>query len=120
MQPPKVLYIQRANVAALDRDMPSAVGHGMFLVPLPRSFDRRRSQRPARMQTDQAPDCEPALNLKADPTSVDPAASRLDADGPTQEAFFDVADDLPALCWAAHGSGGIFWFSRRWYASIYS
>ncbi|MBR1216225.1 HWE histidine kinase domain-containing protein [Bradyrhizobium sp. JYMT SZCCT0180] len=31
------------------------------------------------------------------------------------EDFYDVANNLPTLCWIADPNGSIFWYNRRWY-----
>ena len=31
------------------------------------------------------------------------------------EDFYDVANNLPTLCWIADAEGSIFWYNRRWY-----
>ncbi|MDP1865380.1 MAG: HWE histidine kinase domain-containing protein [Bradyrhizobium sp.] len=31
------------------------------------------------------------------------------------EDFYDVANNLPTLCWMADADGSIFWYNRRWY-----
>jgi PAS domain S-box-containing protein len=31
------------------------------------------------------------------------------------ENFYDVANNLPTLCWIADADGSIFWYNRRWY-----
>ena len=31
------------------------------------------------------------------------------------EDFYDVANNLPTLCWVADAGGNIFWYNRRWY-----
>ena len=31
------------------------------------------------------------------------------------EDFYDVANNLPTLCWVADAEGSIFWYNRRWY-----
>ena len=31
------------------------------------------------------------------------------------EDFYDVANNLPTLCWIADVDGSIFWYNRRWY-----
>ena len=31
------------------------------------------------------------------------------------EDFYDVANNLPMLCWVADAGGNILWFNRRWY-----
>jgi PAS domain S-box-containing protein len=31
------------------------------------------------------------------------------------EDFYEVANNLPTLCWVADAAGSIFWYNRRWY-----
>ena len=34
---------------------------------------------------------------------------------PDDAAFRLLADNIPTLCWIAHGDGYIFWYNRRWH-----
>ncbi len=58
---------------------------------------------------------EDALKTKGDGPARD--ATRRELAEPIASANdpFAVADDLPALCWAADVGGRLFWFNRGWY-----
>jgi PAS domain S-box-containing protein len=50
-------------------------------------------------------------------SALEPVAGRA---SDCEEAFrrdglFDLANNLPALCWIARPDGDIFWYNRRWY-----
>ena len=50
---------------------------------------------------------------------IDAALSTMIEPGETPEvsdaAFRLLADNIPTLCWIAHGDGYIFWYNRRWH-----
>jgi PAS domain S-box-containing protein len=49
--------------------------------------------------------------------SVASAVAVLDSEDALRpsEDFYEIANNLPTLCWIAYADGNIFWYNRRWY-----